>query len=302
MKSIDLHMHSNFSMDGELSPDTLVRRSAQAGLTTIAITDHNCVRAVAGEKLAAKMYGLQVISGAEYDCIFGKREMHILAYGIDENRRELMELEQNIMRQECRAGGLRMEMVRKCGIFLDGAWLCRNAINGVINGELIAQAALHDKQNEDNPRLRPYRPGGERGDNPYLNFCWDFCSPGKPAYVPIRYQSAEDIIELIHSCGGVAVLAHPGAEDYACGEEEIEQLTELGLDGLEIFNHCHTAEQMEFYLDCAQEYQLLITCGSGFHGKTKPSVTIGEMDCAYTQEHFEQLMQAIRNQNRAMRL
>lgn len=291
-QGVDLHMHSNVSIDGELAPEELVRRCAAAGLSTVALTDHNSVRGVAQAKLASRLHGVQLISGIELDCSLGGQGLHLLGYGVDETRTVFADLEENILRQERHAGGLRIELIRKCGIQIDGAWLCSHANNGVITGELIAEAALRDNENINNPLIEPYQPDGWRSDNPYLNFYWDYCAPGRPAYVPIRYITAEEAIRIIHACGGAAVLAHPGA-GRGCGEKVVAKLEEMGLDGIEVYSNYHTAQQTVFYSKQAQSHGLLETCGSDFHGKTKPAILLGEPLCSNAEELADMLMERI---------
>ncbi|MGN1008018.1 MAG: phosphatase, partial [Butyricicoccus sp.] len=165
--------------------------------------------------------------------------------------------------------------------------------NGVVTGELIAEAALDEPYNQRHPLLAPYRPGGARSDNPYLNFYWDYCAPGKPAYVPIRYMHAREAIHLIHACGGVAVLAHPGA-GKGCDRALVEQLIGYGLEGIEVHSNYHTAEQTEKYAEIAQANGLLTTCGSDFHGKTKPAISLGKPLCSQSGELAEGLKKSIR--------
>lgn len=293
-QTVDLHMHSSISIDGELAPEELVRRCAQVGLGTIALTDHNSVRGVATAKHAARLHGIQLVSGIEMDCMHGKQGLHILGYGIDEKCAIFSDLEEHILWQERHAGGLRIELIRKCGIQIDGAWLCAHANNGVITGELIAEAALGDAENINNPLMEPYQPGGWRSDNPYLNFYWDYCAPGKPAYVPIRYIQAREAIQIIHSCGGVAVLAHPGANS-GCDVAILDALNAFGLDGIEVFSNYHTSEQTAFYLAQAQMRGILKTCGSDFHGKTKPTIQLGGIVCDCADEIAGALTKCIRH-------
>ncbi len=294
-QTADLHIHSNISIDGEIQPEELVRRCAARGISTIALTDHNSIRGIASAKQAAMLYGVTVLSGIELDSIMDGTHLHILGYGIDETDPIFADIESGILQQERYAGGLRMELVRKCcRLQLDGAWLCKNVNHGVITGELIAEAALNNPENQHNALIQPYLPGGPRSDNPYLNFYWDYCAPGKPAYVPIRYMHTQQAIEQIHACGGVAVLAHPGA-GAGIAQNTIARLVQYGLDGIEVYSSYHTAQQTEMYEAIAKQYGLLSTCGSDFHDRTKPSVALGETMCNHTSTLAVALQKGIRN-------
>ena len=72
---------------------------------------------------------------------------------------------------------------------------------------MIAEAALREPKNKVHPLIRPLLPGGARADRPLVNFYWDVCAPGKAAYIPIPYITAEQAIQTIHAAGGIAVLA-----------------------------------------------------------------------------------------------
>lgn len=122
--------------------------------------------------------------------------------------------------------------------------------------------------------LSPYRPGGDRSDNPYVNFYWDYYAPGKPCYVKMEYPSMEEIIGIIHRNHGKAVLAHPGVNLKGNGHL-LGEILDLGMDGIEAFSSYHTPEQAAEFNRQAQKHHLFTTCGSDYHGKTKPSVRLG---------------------------
>ena len=82
--------------------------------------------------------------------------------------------------------------------------------NGVYTGEMFGEALLKDERYVDHELLKPYRSGGSRSDNPYVNFYWDYYAQGKPCYTEVIFPSLEKTIQLINDHGGVAVLAHPG--------------------------------------------------------------------------------------------
>ena len=75
---------------------------------------------------------------------------------------------------------------------------------------MFGEALLKDERYVDHELLKPYRSGGSRSDNPYVNFYWDYYVQGKPCYTEVIFPSLEKIIQLINDHGGVAVLAHPG--------------------------------------------------------------------------------------------
>jgi hypothetical protein len=278
MATIDLHLHSNYSSDGEFSPTELVALCLQSGLTYAAIADHNSVRAVAEALQAADGTSLSIIPAIEMDVCFGDLVLHLLGYGINHHAAIFSEIEQDVRRQEQESSVVLMHLVHQLGFDFDDDFVGRLAVDGVVTGEMMAEAALHFDSQGKNPLLNPYRNGGNRSDNPYANFYWDYCAKGKPAHVPIDYVTLGEGIEIIRANHGVPVLAHPG-QQVKENAQRMERLIKEGLDGLEVYSSYHNREQISFYKQAAREHDLLLTCGSDFHGKTKPGILIGGTDC-----------------------
>lgn len=274
MGFMDLHMHSDISLDGEVPPEKLAELCGRARLNIVSLTDHNSVRGVAQMKKAAKSYGITVINGVELDCICDGVDLHLLGYGIDITDIRYLDIEQNILGQKQQSSSLRMKMLHDMGIqFADGK-VMELARGGVVVGEMIAEAALSDARNQSNPLMHPYFPGGSRCDNPCLNFFWDFCAQGKPAFIPVNYISFEEAVKLIRDTGGTAVIAHPG-NTVLRDEEMIRYMHNCGVEGIEAYSSYHNSEQTEYYCKLADRLGMIKTMGSDFHGKTKPSVCLG---------------------------
>lgn len=98
MSKIDLHIHSNCSDDGELTPAEIIMKCQVQGMELVAITDHNSVRGVSDALAAAN--GLRVLSGVELDCNYAEKGFHLLGYGFDSTQKEFAEIEQDILLQE----------------------------------------------------------------------------------------------------------------------------------------------------------------------------------------------------------
>lgn len=277
MGYIDLHMHSDISLDGEFPPDKLAELCSRAQLRIAALTDHNSVSGVARMKEAAQNYGITIINGVELDCICDGLDLHLLGYGIDITDRRYFEIEQNILAQKRESSVLRMEILHTMGILFEDAQVMELAKGGVVVGEMIAEAALMDPRNHSNPLMQPYFPGGSRSDNPCVNFFWDFCAQGKPAFIPVNYMSFEEAVKLIRDTGGTAVIAHPG--NTVCRNEEmIRYMHSSGVEGIEAYSSYHHPGQTAYYCNLADRLGMIKTMGSDFHGKTKPSVFLGASD------------------------
>ncbi len=278
MAKIDLHIHSNYSNDGEFSPAELIDLSLQAGLTHAALADHNSVRGVREAIEAADGTSLAIIPGIEMDCVFDGVNLHLLGYGIDHFAPIFDEIEADIHKQEQDCSGQLVQLVRRMGIEFDDELIEDLASDGVVTGEMIAETALLYDRDAKNPLLDPYRGDGARSDNPYVNFYWDYCSQGKPVYTPMTFMSLLQANDLIQSQNGVSVLAHPGI-NVREDPELLEGIIAAGVAGIEVYSSYHSPAQVKFYKDAALSHDLLLTCGSDFHGKTKPSIMIGSTEC-----------------------
>lgn len=279
---IDLHMHSMYSDDGEYTPTQLVDMCHEAGVKIMAIADHNWVKANEEAKKHADELGMTYIPAIEIDCTYKGVNLHVLGYGID-NQEVFNQLGEDIEKQEIACSMKKLELTNALGFDLKKEQLDALSTNGVYTGEMFGEALLNDSRYDDHELLKPYHQGGERSDNPYVNFYWDYYAQGKPCYTEIHFPTLEETIQLIHQHGGVALLAHPG--NNLKGQFELfDEMVALGLDGVECFSSYHTTETNEYFYNKAKELNVLYTCGSDFHGKTKPSIYLGENGCLNPQE------------------
>ena len=278
MSKVDLHIHSEFSDDGELPVSRILDMCKSTGMKLIAITDHNSVKSVNDVKEiigTGKNGETRVIPGVELDCFYRDINFHLLGYGIDHTRKEFAEIDADIRNQEKEAGEKRIILFQKAtGIPLDAAAILNAANGGIVTGELIGQHLLAKENAADYDVLKPYLPGGVKSDMPFVRIYWDFFAPEKPGYVHVHYIPLQEAIKLIHSSQGIAVVAHPGqtiAGDYTLLNDVIAE----GIDGLEVYSSYHSAGDAERFLDITRQNKLLATSGSDFHGKTKPNIRFG---------------------------
>lgn len=290
---IDLHMHSCFSDDGEFTPEELVGKCRDSGIKIMAIADHNSVRANARGEQAASRAGITYIPAIEIDCTYQEVNLHVLGYGIDYRSSDFEEIENHVVTQGRDASGHMLEATRKMGFQVmeeEMAELAKDHFwKDSWTGEMFAEVLLHKPEYDSHPLLLPYRPGGARSDNPYVNFYWDYYSQGKPCYVKIEYPSLEYVIDVIHRNGGLAVLAHPGV-NLKGHSELLNPMIEAGLDGIEVFSSYHSEAQSDYFYNEAKGSGVFFTCGSDYHGKTKPSIQVGGHGCEVPDEEvFEQI-------------
>lgn len=283
MARMDLHMHSSISLDGEISPRGLAELCSQEGLTLAALTDHNAVSGVPECIWRGAQLGVRILPGVELDCMAGTLQLHILGYGIDIASPGLLWLEQSVLRLRQESAARQLNAVECLDITFDRNAVLGQARNGVVSAEMIAEAVLREPNNRKHPLLQPLFPGGVWEKRPLVGFYWELCAPGKPAHVPIPYITAEEAIRIIHDAGGLAVLAHPGA-NIGVQEGLLEKLLALPLDGIEVFSSYHDAQTTAFYLTQAEKRRLLVTGGSDFHGSIKPDIRLGSIDFLGTEQ------------------
>ena len=278
MSYIDLHMHSYYSDDGEFEPKQLIDLCLEKNIKYFSIADHNSVRGIKEAKEYCVGKNINIIPAIELDCTFNEINLHVLGYGIDYDKTVFYDIEDNIIKQEQFASKKRMKLVKELGIDFSDDVINSLSRNGVVNGEMIAEAAMKFDKNHENPLLMPYYENGSRSDNPYVNFYWDYCAQGKAAYAEVNFISLQEAISIIEESGGIPILAHPG-NNIKENINLLEQIISCGIKGIEVYSSYHSKEQVEFYKKFSLKHKLLLTCGSDFHGKTKPSIVIGGTDC-----------------------
>ncbi len=88
---IDLHSHTT-SSDGQYSPTELVSLAHRAGVTHLAVTDHDTLAGLAEATNAARSIGLALIPGIEISAFIEEKEVHILGHFISEANPGLAQL------------------------------------------------------------------------------------------------------------------------------------------------------------------------------------------------------------------
>lgn len=294
MITSDLHIHSEFSLDGELSVNEIIQNSWLAGMTMISVTDHNLVRAIPEALSEGMSKNIRVIPGIEIDCSYKGTNLHLLGYNINWQSKDFGTLETDINAKVIGAFSQMIVNLHNLGIDVNAAEVLDKAGDKPPSGELIAEVLLGNPKYDSISQLYPYRPDGKRSDMPYLNFYLDFFAQGKPAHVSIDYMDFSAAIKLITKNNGIPIIAHPGL-NFRNREELVEELLKAGAKGLEVFNNYHTEKQIEYFAGVAVKNKVLMTCGSDFHGKTKPGIRIGSFKSieryeAYLQESVEELL------------
>ncbi len=247
--SCDLHCHSRIS-DGSMGIDEIIAMARRRGLSAISITDHDAVAGATRAQMVGKRQGVEVVHGVEFSAkdTARNRKVHILGYMCDSpDRLEGMCRNINNSRRVAATEMIR-KVLRYYPIVPDSIVRCASGSTNVFKQHIMH--ALVEAGYAD----------GFYGDVYNKLFSpTDGC-----AYVSIDYPDVREVIDLIHSAGGLAVLAHPFSYDSTDLMEELN--SEDLLDGIETWHPTHTEQQTADLETFAMQYGLLLTGGSDFHG------------------------------------
>ncbi|UCH42659.1 MAG: PHP domain-containing protein [Dehalococcoidales bacterium] len=270
MAGVDLHIHSTAS-DGKFSPEEIVRRAAEAGLSVIAITDHDSVDGIAPALEAAQRYPrLRVIPGIEISTFVPKGEVHVLGYFIDYTHPELLATLSRMRDSRREQGQAIIARLKDLGMPVEWHRVTEIAGGGSIGRPHIAQAMLE----------KGYIASIKEAFDEYIRW-------GGPAYVERAKVTPLEATRLILKINGLPVLGHPLTIDEP--ETVIAELTEGGLVGMEVYYKDYTAEERKALANLANKYNLIATGGSDYHGLDPSTETMmGEVDVPL--ESTEQLI------------
>jgi predicted metal-dependent phosphoesterase TrpH len=266
----DLHIHTYFS-DSTSSPQEVVDDALKAELSCIAITDHDILEGVDPTIEAARPHGLEVVPGIELSSEFENCDIHILGYFIDHQKGPLFEKIDVFL-------DARVERMKKMIMNLKSV--------GVNNIEFEEVCALTKSRAVGRPHLAMLLV--QKGWVSNMKSAFEkYLGPGCPGYAPKYKQTPFEAIDLIRSCGGVAVMAHPMQTQK---DELIPRFAAAGLKGLEVYYPNCINTITEFYERIAKKNGLIATGGSDAHGKAKSYTYVGKRTVPL--EVVEQLRQA----------
>lgn len=261
-KLIDLHTHSNYS-DGEYSPQDLINLAIKNNIGTIALTDHDTIdgiKTVDKEKYPE----IKIINGIELTAKVDKGRMHILGYNIDLNN-SILKQKMAILKDNSLNSVLSIyEQIKKDY----GIYFHYDDLKELIN-------ANHNLGRPDLAKLcikYGYAKTVSEAFDKYLIAAYNKIRTSKKG---LFY---EEVIDLIKVSGGIPVLAHPKSLELSDDEFRacLVKLMATGLQGIEVYHSSHSLEETLYFKQIAQEYNLLISGGSDYHGpNVKPDIELG---------------------------
>jgi predicted metal-dependent phosphoesterase TrpH len=243
--TVDLHLHTTFS-DGAHTAENVIALAAKAGLTVIGITDHDHVGAIDHAQRVARHAGIEVIPGVELSTSVDDLDVHILGYYVDTHNPTLLEYLAYYRGERVKRAERIVQKLNVLKIPLAWESVTFQAGSGAIGRPHIAHALV------------------EKGlVDTYHEAFARFIGNGKPAYERKVRVVPEETFEVIAVAGGLSFVAHPGS---TVPEDVLRELINEGVDGIEVIHPSHSTERTRYYRSIAQEYYLLTSGGSDFHG------------------------------------
>ena len=256
---IDLHTHSTES-DGTLTPQELMQLASDIGLSAIALTDHDTVGGLSKAKPVAESLGIELVPGIELSTDYNGTEVHMLGFYIDDtNPAFLKKLQEFIDSRNLRNEKMAF-LLQKEGFSITLEDLYREYPDSVITRAHFARYLVEHGYVKDR-------------DTVFRKYLGDNCR----CYVPREKITPFEAIDLIHLGGGLAFFAHP----VLCHMNHdrlrffVRDLKEAGLTGMEAVYSMNSPGDERNMKKLAQEFDLLISGGSDFHGSNKPYIKLG---------------------------
>ena len=261
IQEFDMHIHTTNS-DGEFSVKEIVKKLKSKNIKIFSITDHDSVNSINQIK-DLDLEGLTYIPGIEISSVLdGKYELHILGYNIDPYNEELLEV---------------LEYLKEYRInkFYEILKILKRRFNMTFKEEDI-KAILKRNKNPGKPHIAR------------MMVRYGYCSSVKEAFelyitkLKINvYNKMElkTVCKVIKKAGGIPVLAHPKTIENVYHidiYDLMEEIKKAGIVGIEVFNSIHSYNDCKKYKQVAEDYNLLVTGGSDFHGANiKKDVRLG---------------------------
>jgi len=255
-KFADLHIHTYFS-DGTSSPQEVVDEAVKSGLSSVSITDHDTIEAIAPAQTAARAVNLEVIAGIELSSEMEGKDIHVLGYFFRDVGSILLEELSKI--QQARISRIKEMIVKLKG-------------EGISDIDFDEVGSLTKSKSVGRPHLATVLlQKGHVGSmaEAFSRYLGEDCS----TYVGKFKQTTSEAIQLIKNSGGLAVLAHPAVTNR---DELIPSFVVAGLDGIEVYYPKHSQTTVKYYEGLAQKHNLLMTGGSDAHGQAKKDTFIGK--------------------------
>lgn len=258
---IDLHTHSTFS-DGTDTPRELVRNAEKAGLSAIALTDHNSVDGLDEFLKAGEESAVRCIPGSEFSTDYHGTELHIVALFLPkESYDKVRQITEQFHKRKIQSNIDLIERLHSAGYDITYEEVLARA-GHYMNRAHIAAVLLEKGVGSDRNAL----------------FSTILSEKGE-FYIPPRRTDVFEVIRAIREMGGVPILAHPFLN---LTEQELRvflpEAVEAGLIGMEVLYEKFDAQTRLLAAEIAREFGLLPSGGTDYHGDNKPGLFLGAVD------------------------
>ena len=256
---IDLHLHSTPS-DGTLTPAEIIAKAKSLGLTAVALTDYNTVSGVPAFLEEAHRHGVTAVAGTELSTVYKGKEVHLLGLFIPEEAfHAVTALTEDYLTRKEQSNRDLVARLAADGYRVDYDTIRNATPDGNINRALIAKALL----------AGGYVPSVKAAFNTLLG-------EGMGYYIPPERLDLFAAIRFLRSIHAVPVWAHPLQYiNEATVREALPAAVEAGLVGMEVMHSSYNEATVTAAKALADEFGLLYSGGSDFHGAVKPDVQMG---------------------------
>ncbi len=259
---IDLHAHTHIS-DGTASPKDIIRMAKEAGLSAIAITDHDTIDGLAEAQQEANRLAVNFVNGIEFSATFGdNRLIHILGLGLDISNEQFLQIYTQYRKTRANKLSLVFDDMRAMGVHVT-----TEDVTPFITGEFMDRQALAKYL-----VAKGYTNSVRESWKKYLD---------KIDYYEGELIHPQTAFEAIHAAGGKAFLAHYhlkiGLNGYSGAETQtrLQQLKDWGLDGMEAYYPSFSEEDQARCFQIIQDFDFIASGGTDFHGENRPHIQLG---------------------------
>ncbi len=257
----DLHSHS-IASDGTLSPAELVSAAHAAGVTVLALTDHDTTEGLSGAQDRARDLGLRLVPGVEISVSWQSQTIHVLGLNINPDCTELQ------------AGLSGLREFRNWRAEEIGRRLAKAGIEGSHEGALaLAKGSIVGRTHFARFLV------GQGHARSVREVFKRYLVNNRPGFVSGQWASLETALDWIARAGGVAVLAHPARYRMTASKLRrfIGEFRECGGLGLEVVSGSHTKDNISSMAALCRNEKMLASCGSDYHGPENPWIQLGQL-------------------------